>query len=1164
MKSLFLQNYEINTLAKSIYSITSWFPNRQFLGIVDELNREFISNENKILGDIKIDSYNKFLEFYKKVIENYIPKYSREDFPIDVGSVKFFSNEKFHKIFIGNGSEDVYETSFIIESLIQDDENLKEIWYEILWYENLVISNLESFKISFIQEGHFECPPKDYFDFIFNKFDEFKNDKLYEYFKGFKSINVELYDFFTPMNKFPIFLPLMKECFIERVEKEIKMERLKESVWYSFYIILNHNFPKFQSGGGNIFYNLRLIHKDTKVRLDFVNTIALLSENNLIILESSISNIPVHIKKEIKKSTYRIAGICQDGKVRVFEYRTDSNVEFIEVNEEGISPNINKSVVLNSNENIVLNASSIVGIINSAINIKSIVDFLINYKKDSDKIISFANADAHFRTWQLSNQVINEGALDLTMFFSAYESVNCNMEFFDNIQNLYPFELEGHFRNIHSWEIVEKEDTDLSLNSKVNSGSVDIFVVGNKKIVYQEFDFILNDLDLNDYEKLNSFNAIILNALNRNKKNILSSINNSILEINLVSQDILLKKSGHGYTIIKGDYCDKITFYQDPYIQSTLVAPIWNKIFEENLIEETLEFENKILLDIIEGFNFFNKEEMAQKIKLTDNLKRTSRGFEIEIKYFIQPTIKFSASKFSSFKKVRKSISKIIQKIGLESGIYFDDNILGVIKHFRNEIRDDLISIFVLYNKNILNVELQNILSSVFFEIDIHQKRIQTLIEKGGIQPERLAKFQEDTIDLREEARTYKPILEYLIEENLILERPKEGLIPTKDIIDEMIAYGKYILDFQMLSDAYSYGASNWFQLEIENNSVVNILPTEQNLKFAEEMKKLKYKYGDYTIRDDKFDSKMFTEVAQSFFIDTNIEYKSLIAFLILFSSNGDVLELGNKKMIDIKGNVITGKITNFAKYFVENTNYPIEVFYKILDFFVLNIEKISVNSIIPIWEKKKRNNKISAKPIIVDGEKIIFSAVGLHFLEKEWTYGIMNFILPYDVGLQNTLNTVQKWKKYYEDKIVKDLSSLFEGKRYTTYIDKELYKLDAQGNHPRDLGDYDLIVIDKKSKKIIISEIKYMRLSQTMKDVMGDQKEYFLSKKSKGHKFKRRVEYFKNNLDKICENMNLSGNYTLKGYFISNKIIKSNFNTFPFKILSFNEFKELIDEDNL
>lgn len=117
-KMSFLCDYEITTLASAIYSITSWFPNRRFLGIVDKLNRDFINNESKILGKIKIDSYGKLLDFYKKVIENYIPEYPKENFPIDTGSVSFYSNNRFHKVFIGNGNEDTYETLFITESLV--------------------------------------------------------------------------------------------------------------------------------------------------------------------------------------------------------------------------------------------------------------------------------------------------------------------------------------------------------------------------------------------------------------------------------------------------------------------------------------------------------------------------------------------------------------------------------------------------------------------------------------------------------------------------------------------------------------------------------------------------------------------------------------------------------------------------------------------------------------------------------------------------------------------------------------------------------------------------------------------------------------------------------------------------------------------------------------
>ena len=78
------------------------------------------------------------------------------------------------------------------------------------------------------------------------------------------------------------------------------------------------------------------------------------------------------------------------------------------------------------------------------------------------------------------------------------------------------------------------------------------------------------------------------------------------------------------------------------------------------------------------------------------------------------------------------------------------------------------------------------------------------------------------------------------------------------------------------------------------------------------------------------------------------------------------------------------------------------------------------------------------------------------------------------------------------------------------------------------------------------------------MKDSMGDQKEYFSGKKAKALKYKRRIEYFGKNLDKICQNLGLEGKFTMKSYFLTNKIIRSNFANFPFDIVSYNELKAL------
>ncbi|AVM71711.1 hypothetical protein CO204_06455 [Streptococcus mutans] len=1151
----FLCKYDIESLSKAIYSITSWFPNRRFLGIVDKLNRDFINNESKILGTIKIDSYSKFVDFYKKVIENYIPEYPKEDFPIDTGNVRFYSNNRFHKIFIGNGNEDTYETLFIIESLVHDFEQFKEIWYEILKYEDLIISLLEPFKSKFTQE-EFECPPEQYFNFISQNYHHFYNDKLNQYFKEFKSINNELYSFFTPLKSLPIFLPLLKECFIEKVESEIEESKFEDSVWLSFWRRLNCNFTRFFERKGNSFYNLRLINKKTNEKIDLENTLAFLNEDRLIVLESSKNKIPEHLKKGIIDNTYQIAGLCQDGEVRGFEFKSQRNIIFVGVDTESISPNITKTFLFREDDEYVLNASNLIGIINNANSIKEIIDFFVTYNSNKDRIMSFTNGDALFWMWQSSNQMINEGALDITLALFTYESVHHNMEKFERIALNYPFEIGGEFYNIHGWEIVDREQTDLSLISKAHLGSIDIFSENHKKIIYHDLYFILEDINIQDYEQIKSFNEIILNALNRNKELILSNCEKDIIEINLISKSVLDKNANSQYPIQGTNYFSKIVFNQSFNHQITLIAPKWDKIFADNLSKTTLEFENTILINLLEGFLFKNRSLFFEKIQQTDNEKRTSSIFEIKVKYFIESLLEFSVPKASSFKSVRKSISKIIKELKLESGLYCENDIVGIVRCFRNKIREDLVSIMSLYKQGNLNIKLQNILSSIIFNIDIHRKGLNIVSDKGNLQADKLDKFREQTINLREEARVYKPILEYLIEENLVTERDDNPLIPSDDIVDELVAYGKYILDFQSLSDAYSYGASNWFQLEIEDNYVVNISETEKYLQFVDETIEIKYKYGEYASRDKEIDNDIIGLVKKSFFQDTKVDFDSFICFLSMFSSNNHILKLKNQKLLTVKGNVVTGKIEDLAKYFEENSDYSIEIFYGILKFLVIEKKKITTNGVIPIWEKKKRDNKFSAKPIIVNHNSIIFSPIILDRLEKDWTEGMMNFILPYDIGMQNTLNTINSWKKFYEQQIVQNLKDLFKDNRYVTYIDQELYKLDTKGNHPRDLGDYDLIVMDNKLKEILLFEVKYMRLSQTMKDSMGDQKEYFCGEKAKGLKFKRRVEYFEENLDVICQNIGLKEKYALKSYFLTNKIIKSNFVEFPFEIISFNELE--------
>lgn len=153
-------------------------------------------------------------------------------------------------------------------------------------------------------------------------------------------------------------------------------------------------------------------------------------------------------------------------------------------------------------------------------------------------------------------------------------------------------------------------------------------------------------------------------------------------------------------------YFSKIVIDQKFNHQITLVAPHWDKIFEDNISKTTLEFENTILLNLLEGFLFKDRSGLLGTIKQTDNDKRTSRVFEVKVDYFVQPILDFSVPEIHSFKGVRKDISRIIKKLNLLPGIYSErEDIIGVVRRFRNEIREDLVSKIALYNQDDLNIK---------------------------------------------------------------------------------------------------------------------------------------------------------------------------------------------------------------------------------------------------------------------------------------------------------------------------------------------------------------------------------------------------------------------------------------------------------------------------
>jgi len=182
----------------------------------------------------------------------------------------------------------------------------------------------------------------------------------------------------------------------------------------------------------------------------------------------------------------------------------------------------------------------------------------------------------------------------------------------------------------------------------------------------------------------------------------------------------------------------------------------------------------------------------------------------------------------------------------------------------------------------------------------------------------------------------------------------------------------------------------------------------------------------------------------------------------------------------------------------LEGKKYTIEQIERIIDFLTIDATNLKTcknktDFYLPINERENRDNRFEIKPILCTNDELIFSPVIIKNVHDMWFNGILNFMLPYEIGLNKTTKEVLKWKKRYENKMVYDIKAIFEKKGISfVKVNVELYKIDRKQNYPIDLGDYDIIAIDDISKRIWIIESKVLNRVGSFYEMFAQQRNFF------------------------------------------------------------------------
>lgn len=1157
MNNIF-KTYDLKSLAYSLFAICAWPSNRSYVGACDYLNKNFLLFEEKnVNGTSKIESYEEFKTFFSKVRSDKSLPLDVDSSPIDIGQVHFFStlNNSTYRIFIGTGSEDIYECSYLLEGIISENLSYKSAWKDILEYEDKQMSFYKG--IDFNYDG-FTCPSEEFFRRVQSNFDKLMSfNTLKNFFKNFSSENDGIYPFFSSKNGFPLFLPLMKECLFEIVESKTPEDIVSNGVWTA---MLNSLFSVYS--GNAKFQHLiigspNFLLPDGNIRLG--NSFLVFNDESSILFCDENEDVN-SLKKIIEANTLDVEGM-NNPKQTVRMSKGINNIRIQFINTRRLSPNFKKLKSYEEDEQIVIDASSMIGILNDANSLSKIIKFISYLQDSSNKITSMTSIAGIFSIWQSSDEVISVGAGVPNLLFIPYSQVQCNIDFFKSLSN-YPFGLNDEFSEPHRWSVIENSDTGLSLLGKEGSGQIRVVQIKNRYLIYQETEFLKEDMSKKNIDALLTYSDIVTNELKLKGDKILELLDEQYNEICIVSKKTF-EQNCKSATIMSHRYSQSALVYKTKNNQILLISPQWSEIQTDNFSEKKRLFENSIFYDSIAGF-FDNTASLKAVVHGDDTELRTTGVEQVKVPYFIKSNSNFSEPANVSFKKAQHIIADTIDGLKLSSGIYTGEESLKVIRSFRVNLREKFLELLGNYDRLQLHVLLMNIYSSVLFGIDIQKARLDRFSDDNVLDPEYQQSFKDEAVTLREKDRQYKLVLEYVIEENLLMMNRDSEEVAGSSEANMLIALAKWILDFQSQSDQVNYGINGWSYLEILEDHVVKFVETKHAIRVSDEVQKSKYDYGDYGIRDSRMDNEFWKKFVLAFEEDTRLNFNDFVKALRYISSYGLVHKLVDSGDMVVIDDVVKIEMDCLAQNFIESVNLSSESFYRCMKFITADSNALSNDAgVIPVWERKKRPNRISLQPVLTMNKLCIYSPVVLSHLVGEWIHGAYEFTLPYQSGMGRTIKVLSNWKKKYEDKIVQDLVNIFEdNERYDISYNTEIYKYDSKGNHPRNLGDYDLIVVDNVKKKVLLIEAKYMRMNLTVKETVEDQEGYFWGKKAKAKKFQRRIEYFKEHVNDIMRNNGYVGGFVVEGYFVANKIVRSFYEDYSFPILGFNEFKALIDKD--
>jgi hypothetical protein len=555
--------------------------------------------------------------------------------------------------------------------------------------------------------------------------------------------------------------------------------------------------------------------------------------------------------------------------------------------------------------------------------------------------------------------------------------------------------------------------------------------------------------------------------------------------------------------------------------------------FDETLISKAfLESTDRTLEADLLSAILIEIDKFAPSPRLTDILAQIKLFAKNELRYKMHEFTKMASfpeyvSPSKPEESHRKAAGKLVAQTALDIGVSPGQYELDDAKTKLNNLRKALVArIDDLVREYSYQASIQFLIEKIDALID-ENFRARKSIEGSLVHEVEYDRVESSANHELEFLSNYKAY-QYLIEKFVQL-TPDGTRLMQESQFQSLIALIARLIQVYQASDSIYYGAYP-VTLHVDEDFIIsatyNADIEDMQQIYHQEMARIHLGLTGNTLdRIDTVTPEFMEQTDRAFHDSLEFRFTTMVAVLRVLSLWADLEFSSHEEATFYSARL--DELTQELEDKIEDTN-KVELS-KVLDFLTLSPDQMLIiygqqklSDDLPVWEHFKRPGRYSIRPIIRIENQYYWGAYSASRAGMIWISALQSGKLPFDIQEDAIKEIIEDEKKKVESVIVNKTAEILSDFTPNVATEVQLHKRDRSGEHPQELGDYDVLAYVPERNILLNVECKDILPAYCLKDDSRIRRKFFGDggNEDKGYleKVEKREAYLSENAQAILE----------------------------------------------